>query len=129
MKYIVVDITNDTLKDKAKLFVRLVYRMSKTETLAEDVTTSWDKVHTHPTLSLKAWEYDETRGYPISLSKEAQALVDLLYPNASAAKKQQIKTFIENNDTATIEQMLPNTLPSGIELKTEAEMISEGWEL
>lgn len=124
MRYLITDQTHaTTLRD----VMRALYRMARRDQPNDPIVSmNWDTIYKHPTEQKWALEYDETRGYPIDLTKEAQTIVDLLYPNASNAKKQQIRDFINNNDTATMEQILPNNLPSGVEI---VDTLTSDWGL
>lgn len=136
-KYLVVDLDNDNVKENFKLFARLVYKLGRPDPDPEDVTTHWWSTFKHPTLRLGAMQYDPDFIVPFRVKKNGtftpkaiaaiEELVTLLYPNATATKKDQIRNFVKNNTGATVEQMLPNTLPTGAELKTHAEMITDGW--
>ena len=137
-KYLTGDLSNDTVKEKVKLFSRLVYKLSRPNPDPKDVTTHRWPTYKHPTLALGAMAYDPNYIIPFRLKSPdgtfnakaiaiIEEIVALWYPNATVAKKAAIRSFVKNNEGATVEQMLPNTLEDGIEIKTQAEIEADDW--
>lgn len=138
MKGLIVPLDNNNLKAKANKFSRLLLKLRKPHFVETDTTTHYFDRVKHPTLNLGAMLFDEAHIVPFRLRDEQgdyrprslaiiEELVDLLYTNATDAKKDQIRNYVKNNSGATVEQILPNTLPSGVEIKTYTEMTTDGW--
>lgn len=138
MKYLVVDLTQSSVKDKAKYFARLIWKLIRPDYEDGDITKEMWGIYKHPTLSLGAMQFDEEYVVPFNLYKKdgsfktrsvsiIEELVDLLYPTATKNKKEQIRTYVKNNPGATIEQILPSTLPSGVVVLTQEEADKAGW--
>jgi len=139
MKYLQIDLTNNNVKEKANKLSRLLWKLTKPHYLSTDHTTHYFGRIKHPTLELGALEYDELEIIPFNLYKDGdfrprsvviiEEIIDLLYPKpiTSDAKRQQIRNFVKNNPGATVEQILPNTLPNGVEIKTRSQMENDGW--
>lgn len=135
-KYLVADLDNDNVKEKVKLFSRLVYKLGSLNPKARDTTTHRWPRHKHPTLNLGAMSFEPDYIIKFRLKRSdgtfsAKAIaaieefITIWYPKATATKKTQMRNFVKNNDGAKVEQMLPNNLEDGIEFKTHSEM--EGW--
>lgn len=138
MKAIVIPLDNNNLKEVGNTLSKLLWQLVRPDYLESDVTTHLFGRIKHPTLNLGAMLFDENYQIPFRLKDSQgveltrvvsilQSLVDLLYPNASQTQIDNIKSFIRNNDSATVEQILPNNLPASVQLLTMAELIANGW--
>lgn len=140
MKYLQIDLTNNNVKDKAKQFSRLLWKLNRPHYVSEDTTLYLFRRIKHPSLELGALVFNETMIVKFNLYKDngdfrprsveiIEELIDLLYPKpqTSDAKREQIRNYVKNNEGATVEQILPNTLPNGMKMLTEQEAQANGW--
>lgn len=132
-KYLVADLDNDSVKEKVKLFARLVYKLGMPNPKAKDITTHRWPRYKHPTLKLGAMAFEPNYIIKFRLKRPdgtfsvkaiaaIEEFITIWYPNVTASKKTQMRNYVKNNAGAKVEQMLPNNLENGLEFKTQLEI-------
>lgn len=126
MKYIPFNINQNTVS-LAKDVARLLYYLSRPVPHADDVTKYWWRFLIHQDGTKAAFSYDETVQIPIDSRADAQLIYDVIYwdVNLTPTQKQNIKDFLIENQSATVEQILRNTWVANA--VTLADLKAAGW--